>query len=96
MALQALFKAKAIDSASGDLFSRTVDFLSRFPVCTIDDINKTIDPVLKSGVEILLGGTLVSLQEFVAIEVEKINTASCTPLSVRLAVSESSHRSGVW
>jgi len=99
MALQALFKAHAINPFDGELFSRLVDFLNRQPMLNSFDGEPTNDPVgeiVKKGVERLLGGKIVSFEEFIAAKVESIIATNCTPLSARLSISKSCYDSRIW
>jgi hypothetical protein len=96
MALQALFKAKSRDDDNGDLFSRTVDFLQRFNTRVRTQYEEPVDEVLQKGVELLLGGKNISLNDFIRWEAMKISDNPSTSLSKRLSVSKSCYEYGIW
>mmetsp|Transcript_37951 Transcript_37951/g.56421 ORF Transcript_37951/g.56421 Transcript_37951/m.56421 type:complete len:965 (-) Transcript_37951:121-3015(-) len=88
MALQALYKARAIDAEDAGLFERTVDF------CTKKDgiaskMNETAKQVLERQTLLLLEPSK-SVKEFVGSAKEKIKSDPLTSLPFRAAVAAAS------
>ena len=83
MALQALFKARAIDSESGDLFSRIVDFGLKLD--SIGDVPDAVKQVIDEESSNLFGNQPVS--DFIRGKAESIRTDKYAPLPLRSAVA---------
>lgn len=86
MALQALFKARSLDSGSGKLFSRIVDFAGKRS--SFGDLPAATKQVLEEETSKLLGGK--SLEEFIKTGAERIRSDGLVDLSYRTAVARAS------
>lgn len=84
MAMQALFKAKAINAESGELFTRIVDFAGKAD--PVKDCHQAVKEVLKSEISKLLDGK--TLTAFVADAAAQARTDPLTYLSLRIAIAE--------
>mmetsp|Transcript_20010 Transcript_20010/g.29024 ORF Transcript_20010/g.29024 Transcript_20010/m.29024 type:complete len:901 (+) Transcript_20010:308-3010(+) len=84
MALQALFKAKAIDKESNELFTRIVDFVQK--VESEKEANPIIKEVLASETTTLLEGK--SLSDFVSEAASRAKSDALTDLPKRIAVAK--------
>mmetsp|Transcript_3344 Transcript_3344/g.4470 ORF Transcript_3344/g.4470 Transcript_3344/m.4470 type:complete len:260 (+) Transcript_3344:259-1038(+) len=86
MALQALFKARALagNTPNSDIFTRTVDFASK--VETLKGDNSAVQEVVASELSVLLNGGSVS--DYVASAVEDVKKNPLTDLSYRVAIAK--------
>ena len=84
MALQALFKAKALDSQRSELFNRIVQFFGMdFSNASLPAVS---EQVLTDGKKMLLDN--FSLEEYVVNTLKLIQNDRTAPLGIRVAVAE--------
>ena len=83
LAMQALFKGRAIDPNNGKLFSRIVDFGLKLD--SIGDVPDAVKQVIDEGAPKLLPNQSVS--DFIKATVEQIRSDSTADLSLRSAVA---------
>jgi len=85
MALQALFKAKAIDSSNSDVFYRILDFALKNKVETPDDsTHLVVKDILENETKLLLSGR--SIEEFTQEAYTSVKNNPLTGLSMRISV----------
>jgi len=85
MALQSLFRAKAIDPDDHEVFSRIVDFALKNSNATSEDKSPSGE-VISSETKVLLGG--LSLNEFVSTTAIKMKNDTLLDLPMRIALTK--------
>jgi hypothetical protein len=84
LALQSLFKARALDPESGDLISRIVDFALKVDPSLKTDV-AAVQHVVNNGISKLLDGK--SVGDFVKAARDKVSNDPLTSLPTRVAVA---------
>lgn len=86
LALQALFKARSLDSDSTDLFVRIIDFSSNATGSTFNDSPAAVGTVIAELTPVLLGHQ--SVESFILCAQDKILADPSIELPMRMAVAK--------